>query len=108
MALSLLILPTLGPEPYKWYLHGASGLGFRTVGSSVCELGFRVLGLWGQHAPWTCETCECASVEPTPITPAGQKTQYLEVRCTYNLLRDSTYNPVINPITTVTLDIIGL
>ena len=34
---------------------------------------------------------------------------YLEVRCTYNLLSDCSYNPIIiSLITTVTLDIFGL
>ena len=33
---------------------------------------------------------------------------YLEIRCTCNVLSDCSYNPIINPITTVILDIIGL
>ena len=33
---------------------------------------------------------------------------YLEVHCTYNLLSNCSYNPIVNPITTVTIDIIGL
>ena len=33
---------------------------------------------------------------------------YLEVHCTYNLLSNWNYNPNISPITTGTLDIIGL
>ena len=33
---------------------------------------------------------------------------YLEVNCTYNLLSNCSYNPNISPITTATLDIIGL
>ena len=30
---------------------------------------------------------------------------YLEVGCTYNLLSNCSYNPVISPITIVTLDL---
>ena len=33
---------------------------------------------------------------------------YLEVRCTYNLLRNCSYDLIISPIITVTLDLIGL
>ena len=33
---------------------------------------------------------------------------YLEVHCTYNLLSNCSYNPIVNPITTVALDILGL
>ena len=33
---------------------------------------------------------------------------YLEVHCTYNLLSNCSYNPIVSPITTVTLDIMGL
>ena len=33
---------------------------------------------------------------------------YLEVRCTYNYLVTVVKNPILNPITTVTLDIIEL
>ena len=36
------------------------------------------------------------------------KCTYLEVRCTYKLLSNCSYNPSIHPIATVTLDIIGL
>ena len=33
---------------------------------------------------------------------------YLEVHCTYNLLSNCSYNPIVNPITTVNLDIMWL
>ena len=38
----------------------------------------------------------------------GPNRGYLEVHCTYNLLSNCSTNPIINPITTVTLDIIWL
>ena len=51
-----------------------------------------------------------------PLTPTPEEPRitlhtlnpkpYLEVRCTYNLLGNCRYNPIINPITTVTPDII--
>ena len=38
----------------------------------------------------------------------GLRIPYLEVHCTYNLLSNYSYNPNISPMTTVSLDLIGL
>ena len=45
---------------------------------------------------------------PTDHPAALRAWLYLEVHCTYNLLSNYSYNPNISPITTVTVDIIGL
>ena len=49
------------------------------------------------------------SKKPSADTWGGDALgMYLEVRCTYNLLSSCSYNLIISPISTVTLDIIGL
>ena len=69
------------------------GLG-RYWSSSVQGVWFRHYELWRPTRMF-----RGSKLEPKP---------YLEVHCTYILLSNCSYNPVLNRITTVTLDILRL
>ena len=90
---------SLAQEPYATSRVGVLHLSRSALGAlpdQDCYGGYHGPAFLQLH-PTVSQGCE-RTVAP----------RHLEVHCTYNLLRNCSHNLFISPITTVTLDIIGL